>query len=219
MFVVTSCSQRNKSKTDNVSIDLEIVDSTKNNNRQLSLINELEQYIYTDTTYTSTNGKGITIQNSLPKGGMIEPDGTQYFDSTGKRHGYAGFWTRIINEITIPLELNINFPDDSFAIFTPLDSYIKLFLPTKTITFDKLSKFNYGLTELNSYFDDNFNKPTMLKKTINPNEEHIFYIITLSYHSGGRPRGGLILKGQDLYYRMSVEPHGYGIIPCGKITF
>ncbi|MCK0189843.1 hypothetical protein [Arenibacter sp. F20364] len=214
-----SCGQRSKSKIDKFSIDLEIVDSTKNINRQSSLINEIEQYIYTDTTYASADGKGITIQNSLPKGGSIEPDRTQYFDSSGKQHGFAGFWTRIINETTLPLELNINFPADSFAIFTPPDSYLKLFLPTETVSFDKLSKFNYGLTELKSYFDDNFNKPTILKKTINPNEEHIFYIIVLSYQAGGTPRGGLILKGQDLYYRMSIEPNGYGIIPCGQITF
>tara|TARA_B100001146_G_scaffold213602_1_gene214127 strand:- start:716 stop:1426 length:711 start_codon:yes stop_codon:yes gene_type:complete len=214
-----SYGQRSNSKKEKIAIESEIVDSTVNNNREQSLINKLEQYIYTDTTYASANGKGITIQNSFPKGGSIEPDRTQYFDSSGKEHGFTGFWTRIINETAKPLELDINFPADSFPIFTPPDSYLKLFLPTETITFDKLSQFNYGLTELKSYFDKNFNKPTKLKKTINPNEEHIFYVLALSYHAGGTPRGGLILKGQDLYYRMSIKPHGYGIIACGKLAF
>ena len=214
-----SCGQRSKSKTDKVSIDSEIVDSTKNDNSQLSLIPDLNKYIYTDTTYTFSSGKKITIQNSFPKGGSITPDRTQYVDSVGKEYAFAVFWTRIINETNTPLELNINFPADSFAIFTPPDSYLKLFLPTDTMTFDKLSSFNYGLTGLKSYLDANFNKATTLQKTINPNEEHIFYIATLSYQASGTPRAALILKEQELYYRMSIAPNGYGIIPCGKIGF
>ena len=166
-----SCGRRSNFRTGKVA---------KNSDRQLSLIYDLEKasgyrYIYTDTTYTSSTGKGITIQNSVPKGGNIEPE-TPYTDSTGKKYFFAAFWTRIINETNTPLELNIKFPADSFAIFNPPDSYLKLFLPTDTLTVDKLSKYNYGLTELKSYLDDNFNKPTMLKKTIDPNEDHIFYI-------------------------------------------
>lgn len=214
-----SCGQRSKSTTGKLTIDSEIVDATKNDNRQRSLIHDLDKYIYTDTTYTFSTGKGITIQNSYPKGGMIEPDGTQYIDSSGKKYGFVVLWTRIINETTTPLELNINFPADSFAIFTPADSYLKLFLPTDTLTYDKLSSFNYGLTGLKSYLDANLNKATMLQKTIYPNEEHIFYIAALSYQAGGTVRSALILKEQELYYRMSIAPHGYGIIPCGKIAF
>ncbi|MBC9794887.1 hypothetical protein [Sinomicrobium weinanense] len=213
------CGQKSNSKTGQVAIETEIIDSTKNNNRQPSLIQDLERYIYTDTTYASPTGKGITIQNSLPKGGSIAPDGTQYFDSSGKRYGFAVFWTRIINETTTPLELNINFPADSFAIFTPPDSYLKLFLPTDTLTYDKLSSYNYGLTGIKSFLDANFNKATRLQKTINPNEEHIFYVVTLSYQAAGTPRAALILKEQDLYYSMSISPNGSGTIPSGKIDF
>lgn len=213
------CGQRNTSTTDKISIDSELVVSTKNNKGQRSRSHELDKYIYTDTTYTFSSGKGITIQNSYPKGGMIEPDGTQYIDSTGNRYGFVVLWTRIINETTSPLALNINLPADSFAIFTPPGSYLKLFLPTDTLTYDKLSSFNYGLTGLQSYLDANFNKATTIQKTINPNEEHIFYIAALSYKAGGTVRSALILKEQELYYRMSIAPHGYGIIPFGKIAF
>ena len=214
-----SCGQRSESKTGKVSIDSEIVDSTKIDKSQLSLIPDLNKYIYTDTTYISSTGKEITIQNSFPKGGSIEQDGTQYFDSSGKRNAFAVFWTRIINESNTPLEININFPADSFAIFTPPDSYLKLFLPMDTMAFDKLSSYNYGLTGLKSYLDTNFNNASMLQKTINPNEEYIFHIVTLTYQASGTPRAALILKEQDLFYRMSVAPNGYGIIPCGKIAF
>lgn len=183
-----SCGQRSNSKTGEVAIESEIEASTKNNNKQLSQNHDLERYIYTDTTYASSTGKGITIQNSLPKGGGIAPDGTQYFDSSGKSYAFAVFWTRIINETNTPLELNINFPADSFAIFTPPDSYLKLFLPTDTLTYDKLSSYNYGLTAIKSFLDTNFNKATKLQKTINPNEEHIFYVATLSLIRQGEPQ-------------------------------
>ena len=59
----------------------------------------------------------------------------------------------------------------------------------------------------------------MLKKTIKPNEEHIFYVAALSYQASGTPRAALILKEQDLYYRMSIAPYGYGTIPFGEIVF
>lgn len=213
-----SYGQKSNSKTKKVALESEIKVSTKNSNDQRSQNYDLERYIYTDTTYLSSIGKGITIQNSFPKGGMIEADGTQYIDSSGKKYGFVVFWTRIINETTTPLELNINFPADSFPVFTPPGSYLKLFLPTETMTFDNLSSFNYGLTGLKSYLDANFNKAGILQKTINPNEEHIFYIIGLSHQAGGFVRAALILKKRDLYYRMNIAPHGSGTIPFGKIA-
>lgn len=214
---ICSCGQRSKSITGTVSIDLEAVDSTNNDNRQLSPIRDLDKYIYTDTTYTTSSGEEITIQNSFPKGGSIEPDGTQYFDSTGKEYALAVFWTRIINKTTTAIEIKINFPADSFAMFSTPDSYLKLFLPTNTMTFDKLSSFNYGISGLKTFLDTNFNKATTLEKTINPNEEYVFYTATLSYQAGGTPRAAIVLKEQDLYYRISIVPHGSATIPCGRL--
>jgi hypothetical protein len=214
-----SCGQKSNSKTGKVAIESEVEVSSKNNNKQLSQNHGLEKYIYTDSTYVSSTGKRITIQNSFPKGGSIAPDRTQYFDSSGKRYAFAVFWTRIINETNTPLELNINFPADSFAIFTPPGSYLKLFLPSDTLTYDKLSLYNYGLTGIKSFLDTNFNKATELQITIKPYDEHIFYVVTLSYKTGGTPRAAVILKEQDLYYRMSISPNGYGTIPFGKIAF
>jgi len=215
---LSSCQQKSKSRTGKVAVESDIKNTAHSNKRQPSQTHDLEKYIYTDTTYTLAKGKNITIQNSFPKGGMIKPDGTQYSDLTGKLHGFASFWTRIINETDSPLELNINVPADSFPIFAPPDSYLKLFLPQEKFSVDKLSKFNYGLTEIKSYLDANFDNASILQKTINPNEEHIFYVITLSYEAAGTPRAGLILKEQDLYYKMSIAPNGSGIVPFGTIT-
>ncbi len=131
-----SCGRRSNFRTGKVA---------KNNNRQLSLIHDIEnasgyRYIYTDTTYASSTGKGITIQNSLPKGGNIKP-GTPYTDLTGKKYFFAGFWTRIINETKTAFEFEVNFPADSFPLSSPSDSYLKLFIPTDTMTVDKLSLY------------------------------------------------------------------------------
>jgi len=219
-----SYGQRNELTTEVGTIESERIAATKNENQQRLLIHDIEKasghrYIYTDTTYAAATGKGITIQNSYPKGGMIAPDGTQYISATGKRYAFVVLWTRIINETTTPITLAINFPADSFPIFTPTDSYLKLLLPTDTMTVDKLSSFNYGLTELQSYLDTNLHKITTLQKTINPNEEHIFYVAALSYKASGTVRAGLFLKEQDLYYGMSIAPHGQGVIPCGQLVF
>lgn len=216
---LSSCGKRGKSTTGESTIDLEGFDSASALNENFSVlpIHNIDEYIYTDTLYSASTGKGITIQNSLPKGGIIDPDGTMYSDSSGKKYAFAVFWTRIINKTTSPLQLNISFPADSLAIFTTPNSYLKLFLPTDSFSYDELSSFNYGLSGVKSFLDTNFNKAMGLQKTLNPNEEHVFYIAMLSYQAGGTPRGALILKENDLYYNMSLAPHGSGTILCGKI--
>ncbi|WP_228853505.1 hypothetical protein [Aegicerativicinus sediminis] len=212
-----SCKREGNSNTENTTIEpkIEIISE----NQTISQNIDLEKYIYTDTTYLPIIGKGIRIQNSLPKGGTIAPDGTQYIDPSGKSYAFAVFWTRIVNETNTPIELNINFPSDSSAIFTPPGSYLKLFLPTDNMSFDKLSSFNYGLTELKSFFDSNLNKGSSLHKIINPNEEHMYYIATLSYLAAGTPRAKLTLKENNLYYHMSLSPEDSGTMAVGNIQF
>ena len=145
-----------------------------------------------------------------------------YTDSTGKNFSYGIFCTRVINETATPLELTINFPADSFAILPSPDSYLKLFLPPDTMTLDKESLSDYGVTGLKSFLDTAFNKPTMLQRTINPKEECLFYI-ALVFHRcliDGAVRAGLVLKGQDLFYRISIVPQiDSALIPCGQIVF
>lgn len=209
-----SCGRRSNFRTGKVA---------KNSDRQLSLIYDLEKasgyrYIYTDTTYASSTGKGITIQNSVPKGGNIEPE-TPYTDSTGKKYFFAAFWTRIINQTNTALEFKVNFPGDSFPLSPPSDSYLKLFIPTDTMTIDKLRLYSYGLTGMKSFVDTNFNNATTLQKTIKPNEEYMFYIVTISYQAGGPARSAIVLKEKELFYRISMGPYGPLEIPCGKIAF
>ncbi len=151
--------------------------------------------------YTDSNGKSLIIQNSFPKG---EP----YTDPNGKEYFKAMFWTRIFNETDNPLELTIDFPVDSYEVPGSPGKYRKVLVPPDTMTIDKEPLYNYGLTGLKSFLDNNIHKPSSLKRTINPKESSGFYVVILSLMTEGAPAGilrtGLSLKGQDLFYRVSV---------------
>lgn len=178
-----------------------------NTSRQKKLTNYSYEAIYTEIKYSDSKGKGIIIQNSLPRG-------DRYVDPTGRISAYGIFWTRVINETDTPFELTINFPGDSFAIPTEPNSYLKVFLPPDTMTLNKESSYNYGVADLKSFLDTGLNKPTMLHRIINPKEQCIFYIGALP---GAGCRAGFVLKGQDVFYRINLIPDI--LIPCGQIVF
>lgn len=104
MFFATSCGGHNKPDLpkDNIkSVTKDIVTSPGSNEKYHT------KYKF---EYTDSIGKSLIIQNSFPRDGP-------YTDPTGKIFGYGIFWTRVINETATLLELTINFPADSFAIF------------------------------------------------------------------------------------------------------
>ncbi|MBC8151752.1 MAG: hypothetical protein H7Z72_02470 [Bacteroidetes bacterium] len=176
---------------------------------------------YSVTRNTVEAGKDVIIQNSYPKGGVAINGNGGYTDFTGKTHGFGIFWTRVINETATPIELNINFPADSFPVSPSPDSYVKLFLPPDTMTLDKQSLYNYGykITDLRSFLDTSFNKPTMFRRTVNPKEESLFYIVLLmKVPDNGPVRTELISKDKNLFYKISILPHFDSVlIPCGHI--
>ncbi len=159
---------------------------------------------------TQTTTHDVIIQNSLPKGVNI------YTDSIGRKFIGVTFWSRVVNEKPAPLELIINFPSDSFAN-PQTHNYVKVLLPPDTMTFEKQSMYNYGLMGFDSFLDNSFNKSTKLQRTINPGEACAFYILVFSYRpDDGSVRAGLILKEQNLFYRINMlDPF---LIPCGKIV-
>jgi hypothetical protein len=164
-------------------------------------------YIDAESRYNDFPGIVVIIQNSLRKG-------DKYTNPTGKDFFSVIYWYRVINETSTPLELTINFPADSFA--TPLlpDSYFRVFLPQDTMTLDKETLYNYGATGLKSFLDTALNKPTMLQRIISPKDACLFYIGALYHQGSGPARAELVLKGQDVYYRIcGIE------IPCGRIVF
>lgn len=139
-----------------------------------------------------------------------------YTDPNGKYFSYVVFWTRVVNETATPLVLKINFPADF-----PFYFYLKLFLPPSTMTRDKESMTNYGITGLKFFLDTNFNMSTTLQKTINSKEECFFYTVLLSSISGSSLRARFVLKEHDLFYNIKGITHELdsALIPCGQIVF
>ena len=202
-----SCGQGIKSTPNTV--DKEALTSTENVQRQQPLTYFNEKYIDTKYAYTDSIGMSLIIRNSLPKGGL------KYTDPNGKVYVYAIFWTRITNETANPFEFTIDFPVDSYELPSAPGSSFKLLLPSDTMMFEKEDLFNYGLTSLKSFLDTSIDKPSSLKRTINPKQSSSFYVVTLFKQQGidGTLRTGLSLKEQNLFYRINDKE-----IHCGKIN-
>lgn len=164
--------------------------------------------------YSETTNNGILIQNSFPKGGpYTAPVKGIYHPS------YLVFYTRLVNTSDKTVELSLNFAADSFPIPNSPHIYVKLFLPSDTMTADKRDAFSYGITALES-----FKQPTMFQRNISPQEECLFYVVSFFYQTNSdawnQERGGnraeLSLKGQELFYSL---PPQIEALPCGSINF
>jgi hypothetical protein len=171
------------------------------------------KWVDTEVTYTDSAGRVITVHNSLPRGGG------SYTDSSGKKYGYVVFWTRVINESNNPVELESKFHAEPFKIFPSPDSHIRIFLPPDTMTVGKIQLGDYGLN-LQAFLDKGFNEVSMLQRTISPKEEFLFYTAILFYQARGTTRTALVLKGQDVFFKISVNPDVDSVlIPCGQMVF
>ncbi len=198
-----SCGQTGKPNPDN-----EIVET----------VNSVRRYTYGDSM-----GKQVIFTNSLPRGTTYTaPDGKQYFRWI--------FWSGITNETGKPLEIDINFPAAFYEVPGPTGSRYKILVPTDTMTVDKAHLFNYGMTGLTAFVDTAINKPSTLKRTIQPNQSTGFYIVLLSLSTdvatGFTMRTGLRVKGSGLVYKLSryADKKEHPLlseeeISCGSINF
>ena len=165
-----------------------------------------ERGIHSKYGYADSAGKRLIIQNSLPRG-------ASYTDPDGKKYMYAVFWTRIINETANPVEATIAFPADTFEIPSSPGVYMKLLLPSDTMTPDKNAIYDYGLA-MKSFLDKHRNQPASLKRTIHPKSSSAFYVVALSTRgTAGILRTEFSLRGQELFYRINDKE-----IPCGRIN-
>lgn len=202
VIVLFSCKQGNKS------VDKEPLNSVKTTEKNKKSINNTDKSVYSKYEY-DFKGKRLIVQNSLPKGGIT------YVDPKGNEYIYAVFWTRIINETDNSIEFKINFPLDSYEIPALPGKYYKTLIPSDTMTIQKIPLFNYGLANLEPFFDKNIDKPSSLKRTIQPKESTGFYVVTFRLIGGdkyGVLRTELSLKGQNLYYKIRDKE-----ILCGSI--
>jgi len=214
----SSCGQIPKSSPDKVPNYVEFLDNiTIDTNKIKTEDFSFDSYIHTEADYTDSTGKGIIIQNSYPRGG-----GLIYMTNDIQQYGHAVFWTRIINKTDKALELNVNFPADSFLIYPSLHTHFKLLVPQDIMTLDKVSVFSFGFDGVRTFVANNFYQPSRLQRTIQPNEETMFYVVLLSHvptSERGISRTGFFLSGQDLVYKLTVDSSTSKLLPCGRIIF
>ena len=169
-------------------------------------------WIHTEAKYSDDIGNAMSITNSFPKGG-----GT-YSDAAGNTYNYVNFWYRLTNMSEVPMEFKLEFPDKPLTFFPSPNSHIRIYLPSETMTSEKITMFDYGLSNLKGYLDAKFDEPSQLEKTIKPKEEFMFYVSILIYQAQGSARASLVLKENNLFYHIRMDPNS-DVIPCGQITF
>ena len=155
-----------------------------------------DKNVYTKYKYTNSDNGSIIVENSLPKGGM------KYTDVKGEIYNYVVFWTRIINETDKTLELNIKFPLNSYEVPSLPGKYYEILIPSDTMIIEKSPLYLYGLTNFESFINNNIHKESTLKRTIKTNESTGFYVVMLCLSEGahGTMRTELNLKQGNLFY-------------------
>ncbi|MDQ6530678.1 hypothetical protein [Flavobacterium sp. LHD-85] len=204
-MIFLSCKQGSESGPKSISNTEKTIEKNKKS------ANSNDKSIYTKYEYTDSNGKSLIVQNSLPKGGI------KYIDPKGNEYVYAVFWTRIINETDDSVELKLKFPLDSYEIPGLPGKYYKTLIPPDTMTIQKIPLFNYGLKNLEPFYDKNIDKPSSLKKIIKPKESTGFYVVTFRLIGGDKYdvlRTELSLKGKNLFYKIRDKE-----ILCGSINY
>lgn len=191
-----SCKQSNKSTS--AIVKTNISDSINNIQSKKTFD---DKDIFTQYKYKDSYGKNVIIQNGFPRGGA------KYTYKNGDNYNYAVFWTQITNETDNSLELNMDFPVDSYEVTALPGKYYKVLIPADTMTLKKIPLFLYGLTNLESFLDNNFHKTASLKRTINPKESNGFYVVLLCLTEGahGTLRTGLSLKGKNGFYKIKID--------------
>jgi hypothetical protein len=168
-----------------------------------------------DTKWYSQNEyNGILIQNSYPKGGPYPGPTDVHFN-----YSYLVFYSRVSNETQHPIEVSVSFSADSIAIPNSPDTFVKVFLPTDKMTYDKQYLFSYGITQLESFY-----KPTNFQRTIGPGEDCLFYTVAVFYQTKktafnserGGNRAEFVYNGEGLVFNMLPQINS---LSCGYIDF
>ena len=185
-------------------------------NEEVETANSLRNYSYADSA-----GKLMTIYNGLPKGNLyIDPKGQEYFK--------AVFWSRMVNESDHDLTIEIKLDSISYEVPELPNVRYKILIPSDTMTMDKQPLYDYGLKSLKSFLDHNIDQPSIIKRTIAAKDSTGFYVIILSKKNeeiqNGTLRTGFVLKGRNLFYRISRYASKPGLpliseeeILCGNI--
>ncbi len=170
-------------------------------------VGPIRNWIDSEVKYSFATQKDVIFTHSLPKGG-----GLYYLK--GIKYSHVIFWTRIHNQTSTPIKLQLTFPDITY-LQSP-NAHIKILLPKDTMSHEKEQLFNYGLTGLESLLNGNSKQLKVLKKTIDPSKDYYVYIPVFMHEINGIARASIVLKGEKLFYKISIGKD-IAFIPCGSL--
>ena len=171
-------------------------------------VGPIRNWIDTEVKYSFANQKDVIFTHSLPKGGG-------QYNLKGIKYNHVVFWTRINNQTSTPIKLQVTFPDITY-LQSP-DAHIKILLPKDTMSHEKEQLFNYGLTGFEFLLNDNTRQVKTLIKTIDPKKDYYFYIPVFMHEINGSARASIVLKGEKLFYKISIGKDT-AYIPCGSLV-
>ena len=154
----------------------------------------------------------ILIHSSYPKGGPYLGPTDAHFN-----HSYLVFFHHVKNESDHVVDLSLHFSEDAIPIPNSPGTFMRLIIPSDTMTWEKYKAFSYGVEQL-AYLD----RATSLSRRILPQEEYLFYTVAFFYQNQAEAwdqgRGGhrmeLIARGQQLYVNMPPQVES---LSCGQI--
>ena len=171
-------------------------------------VGPIRNWIDTEVKYSIANQKDVIFTHSLPKGGG-------QYNLKGIKYNHVVFWTRINNQTSTPIKLQVTFPNITY-LQSP-DAHIKILLPKDTMSHEKEQLFNYGLTGFEFLLNDNTRQVKTLIKTIDPKKDYYFYIPVFMHEINGSARASIVLKGEKLFYKISIGKDT-AFIPCGSLV-
>lgn len=171
-------------------------------------VGPIRNWIDTEVKYSFANQKDVIFTHSLPKGGG-------QYNLKGIKYNHVVFWTRINNQTSTPIKLQVTFPDITY-LQSP-NAHIKILLPKDTMSHEKEQLFNYGLTGFEFLLNDNTRQVKTLIKTIDPKKDYYFYIPVFMHEINGSARASIVLKGEKLFYKISIGKDT-AFIPCGSLV-
>jgi hypothetical protein len=171
-------------------------------------VGPIRNWIDTEVKYSFANQKDVIFTHSLPKGGG-------QYNLKGIKYNHVVFWTRINNQTSTPIKLQVTFPNITY-LQSP-DAHIKILLPKDTMSHEKEQLFNYGLTGFEFLLNDNTRQVKTLIKTIDPKKDYYFYIPVFMHEINGTARASIVLKGEKLFYKITIGKDS-AFIPCGSLV-
>jgi hypothetical protein len=171
-------------------------------------VGPIRNWIDTEVKYSFANQKDVIFTHSLPKGGG-------QYNLKGIKYSHVVFWTRINNQTSTHIKLQVTFPNITY-LQSP-DAHIKILLPKDTMSHEKEQLFNYGLTGFEFLLNDNTRQVKTLIKTIDPKKDYYFYIPVFMHEINGSARASIVLKGEKLFYKISIGKDT-AFIPCGSLV-